>query len=80
MRELDKPSSIAATRRRLAAALCAALALAACSKGGPGNGDGASGDYEVQELRYQGFSGMVSVPELAEDLGYPASSPPAATC
>ncbi|WP_437533985.1 ABC transporter substrate-binding protein [Sorangium sp. So ce726] len=70
MRVLDKPSSIATTRRRLAAALCAALALAACSKGDPGNGDSAAGDYEVQELRYQGFSGMVSVPELAEDLGY----------
>ncbi|WP_437591639.1 ABC transporter substrate-binding protein [Sorangium sp. So ce1000] len=74
MRKLDKPSSITMTRRRLAAALCAALALAACSKGDPGggagNGDSAAGDYEVLELRYQGFSGVVSVPELAEDLGY----------
>ena len=29
-----------------------------------------AGGYEISELRYQGFSGMVTYPELAEDLGY----------
>ncbi|WP_437969408.1 ABC transporter substrate-binding protein [Sorangium sp. So ce260] len=74
MSDIDRPAPFTATRRAFAAALCAALALAACSRvepgGGHGKGDGGAGDYEVLELRYQGFSGMVSVPELAEDLGY----------
>lgn len=74
MSELDRPAPFSATRRAFAAALCAALTLAACSKvepgGGQGKGDGGAGDYEVLELRYQGFSGMITLPELAEDLGY----------
>lgn len=74
MRDAHRTPRATATRRAFAAALCAALSLAACSKvepgGGRGNGDAAAGDYEVLELRYQGFAGMISVPELAEDLGY----------
>jgi len=31
---------------------------------------GAASPYETLELRYQGFTGMVTFPELAEDLGY----------
>ncbi|WP_437837351.1 ABC transporter substrate-binding protein [Sorangium sp. So ce1153] len=74
MRDAHRTSRINRTRRAFVAALCAALSLAACSKaepgGGQGNGDRAAGDPEVLELRYQGFSGAISVPELAEDLGY----------
>ncbi len=56
------------TRGALAAALAAATAavwaLAGC--GTPGNAAGA----EATELRYQGSVGQVTLPELAEDLGY----------
>ncbi|WP_437691045.1 ABC transporter substrate-binding protein [Sorangium sp. So ce176] len=74
MRDSHTTARFTVARRSLVAALCAALSLAACAKaepgGGPGNGDGAAGGYEVLELRYQGFVGAVSVLELAEDLGY----------
>lgn len=71
MRDPHSTARITTTRRAFAAALCAALSLAACSKAGPGGGQGkGDGEYEVLELRYQGFAGVVSVPELAEDLGY----------
>ena len=30
----------------------------------------ASGEPETMELRYQGWAGTVTLPELAEDLGY----------
>ncbi|WP_437939716.1 ABC transporter substrate-binding protein [Sorangium sp. So ce341] len=72
MRELEPPAPLTVTRRAFVAALSAALSLAACSKVEPGGGQGdrAAGDYEVLELRHQGFAGVVSVPELAEDLGY----------
>nr|WP_049949462.1 hypothetical protein [Sorangium cellulosum] len=72
MRELEPPAPFTITRRAFVAALSAALSLAACSKAEPGGGQGdrAAGDYEVLELRHQGFAGVVSVPELAEDLGY----------
>jgi len=32
--------------------------------------DSANAEFETLELRYQGFSGQVTFPELAEDLGY----------
>ncbi|AUX40395.1 ABC transporter substrate-binding protein [Sorangium cellulosum] len=74
MRDPHTTTPFLITRRLFVAALSAALSLAACSKaepgGGEGKGDRAAGDYEVLELRYQGFAGVVSVPELAEDLGY----------
>lgn len=55
------------TRAAVAAALAATLAAAALS----GCGSSASGAAEnVKELRYQGWVGQVTPPELAEDLGY----------
>lgn len=49
----------------LAAAALALPALSACAT--PGNAAGAG---QVTELRYQGWVGQVTLPELAEDLGY----------
>jgi ABC-type nitrate/sulfonate/bicarbonate transport system substrate-binding protein len=46
-----------------------ALALSACSSN-QAHAPRANGEYEVSELRYQGASGLVWFPELAEDLGY----------
>ncbi|MFI7601428.1 ABC transporter substrate-binding protein [Actinoplanes sp. NPDC049681] len=55
------------TRAAVAAALAAGLAAAALS----GCGSGAAGAAKnVKELRYQGWVGQVTPPELAEDLGY----------
>lgn len=55
------------TRAAVAAALAASLAAAALS----GCGSSAAGAAEnVKELRYQGWVGQVTPPELAEDLGY----------
>jgi ABC-type nitrate/sulfonate/bicarbonate transport system substrate-binding protein len=45
------------------------FALSACS-GGKSKPPETSSDYELNELRYHGMAGMVTVPELAEDLGY----------
>jgi ABC-type nitrate/sulfonate/bicarbonate transport system substrate-binding protein len=46
-----------------------AFALSACS-GAKSKDPETSSDYELNELRYQGIAGMVTFPELAEDLGY----------
>lgn len=56
------------TRRWLA--VLAALVLLACSKSSASPAAAARGDGpELLELRYQGFTGQVTFPELAEDLG-----------
>jgi ABC-type nitrate/sulfonate/bicarbonate transport system substrate-binding protein len=49
-----------------------AASLIGCSKRGtPANADAkSSAPFETLELRYQGYTGMVLYPELAEDLGY----------
>ena len=61
------------TRTLVAAlALVLAVSLAGCSKHGAsltGNAK-SSAPFETLELRYQGYTGMVLYPELAEDLGY----------
>jgi len=49
----------------LAGALLATTALGACGKSA-----GAAGGAQTKELRYQGWVGQVTPPELAEDLGY----------
>ncbi len=52
----------------IASCLCLA---SACSRSEPDARKGsASTELEVEVLRYQGFAGQVSFPELAEDLGY----------
>ena len=48
----------------VAVATTALAALAGCG------GSGTAGGAEVTELRYQGSVGQVTLPELAEDLGY----------
>jgi ABC-type nitrate/sulfonate/bicarbonate transport system substrate-binding protein len=55
-----------------ALALVLAASLSACAKhGGPAQANRAgSAPYETLELRYQGYAGIVTFPELAEDLGY----------
>ncbi|MEV4641723.1 ABC transporter substrate-binding protein [Actinoplanes sp. NPDC049548] len=55
------------TRAAVAAALAATLAAAALSGCGS---SGAAAAKNVKELRYQGWVGQVTPPELAEDLGY----------
>jgi len=54
---------------RLVAPLCALLLLG-CSKKDAPTTRPASDAPEQLELRYQGFTGQVTFPELAEDLGY----------
>jgi ABC-type nitrate/sulfonate/bicarbonate transport system substrate-binding protein len=46
-----------------------AFALSACSSVKSKDPE-TSSDYELNELRYQGSAGLVTFPELAEDLGY----------
>jgi len=56
-------------KRRSALAMAGAVvALAALS--GCGSASSAAGGKEATELRYQGSVGAVTLPELAEDLGY----------
>jgi ABC-type nitrate/sulfonate/bicarbonate transport system substrate-binding protein len=56
--------------QRWLAWLCALLLLA-CSKSTAAPANAASADGPEQlELRYQGFTGQVTYPELAEDLGF----------
>jgi ABC-type nitrate/sulfonate/bicarbonate transport system substrate-binding protein len=55
--------------RRLTLLLFALATMAACTRERSADQE-TSSEYEVTELRYQGFSGMVMFPELAEDLGY----------
>jgi ABC-type nitrate/sulfonate/bicarbonate transport system substrate-binding protein len=52
-------------RSALVGAVVAAALLSGC-----GSGSGSTGGKEVTELRYQGSVGAVTLPELAEDLGY----------
>lgn len=52
-------------RSALAGVLLAAIALPGC-----GDGGAAGSGKQVTELRYQGSVGAVTLPELAEDLGY----------
>jgi len=49
-----------------------AASLLGCSKHAAPSGTGQKSDsgFETLELRYQGFAGVVTYPELAEDLGY----------
>jgi ABC-type nitrate/sulfonate/bicarbonate transport system substrate-binding protein len=54
--------------RRLAAVVAAGAMIVAASTG-CGGADSAGG-VEVTELRYQGSVGQVTLPELAQDLGY----------
>jgi ABC-type nitrate/sulfonate/bicarbonate transport system substrate-binding protein len=56
--------------RRWLLLLCAVLLLACKREAGPGASKGVADDTpELLELRYQGFTGQVTYPELAEDLG-----------
>jgi ABC-type nitrate/sulfonate/bicarbonate transport system substrate-binding protein len=50
--------------------LLAVLASGCSRKGSSGAAPGASAEFERLTLRYQGFAGQVTYPELAEDLGY----------
>ncbi len=51
--------------------LAASFLLSACGNKEAANASaGNDGLPEVTELRYQGWTGSVSFPELAEDLGY----------
>ena len=56
----------------LSTTLWLALALCSCSRSQPASEQqgSASPGFETLELRYQGFAGAVTYPELAEDLGY----------
>ncbi|MCZ8523167.1 MULTISPECIES: ABC transporter substrate-binding protein [Paenibacillus] len=62
------------TNAAIAVLLTACLVLAGCGKGQADTASAgaapAGGQPEVLELRYQGSPGTVSLPELAEDLGY----------
>jgi len=61
-----------ASGRRFLLCILLALFCAACSKAkATSTAPAASATgYELEELRYQGFSGQVTFPELADDLGY----------
>jgi len=61
------------TRLTLAAVLLLSGGIAGCSKreaATKGGAPAAATGFETLELRYQGFVGNVTYPELAEDLGY----------
>jgi hypothetical protein len=57
-------------RRSLLAGGTTALLAALCPRTGRSAADGTARQYELTELRYQGWAGRVTFPELAEDLGY----------
>src|SRR4051794_7535483 len=57
-------------RRSALATVSAVAVLAATALSGCGSASSAAGGKEVTELRYQGSVGAVTLPELAEDLGY----------
>src|SRR4051812_7229943 len=63
-REIPRNRGTVLAARR-AGAVLAAAALAGC-----GSSSGSAGGKEVTELRYQGSVGTVTLPELAENLGY----------
>ncbi|MEU6238461.1 ABC transporter substrate-binding protein [Kitasatospora sp. NPDC047058] len=54
------------TRRRLLALTALGAVAAACGRAAASGGSGG----ETRKLRYQGWAGQVTLPELAEDLGY----------
>ncbi|MFI1159360.1 ABC transporter substrate-binding protein [Streptomyces sioyaensis] len=56
-----------ATRRQFLALLGLSAAAVSC---GTAVGGGSSGKGQTKTLRYQGWAGQVTLPELAEDLGY----------
>ena len=60
------------TRVTVAVALLISGGIAGCSKRESGTSASAqaASPFEALELRYQGFVGNVTYPELAEDLGY----------
>ncbi|HWA72359.1 MAG TPA: ABC transporter substrate-binding protein [Polyangiaceae bacterium] len=61
----------ASSAARLFFSLLCALLLLACAKSSASPSAGPAGDAPEQlELRYQGFTGQVTYPELAEDLGF----------
>ncbi|MFJ9523551.1 ABC transporter substrate-binding protein [Kitasatospora sp. NPDC101801] len=55
------------SRRKFLALAAVGAASAAC---GRATADGGPGGQETRKLRYQGWAGQVTLPELAEDLGY----------
>jgi ABC-type nitrate/sulfonate/bicarbonate transport system substrate-binding protein len=57
-------------RRSLLAGGTTALLAALCPRTGRSAADSTARQYELTELRYQGWAGRVTFPELAEDLGY----------
>jgi ABC-type nitrate/sulfonate/bicarbonate transport system substrate-binding protein len=60
------PASRPTSRRQFLALAAVAAAAAACGRATAAGGGGA----ETRKLRYQGWVGQVTLPELAEDLGY----------
>lgn len=58
------------TFRRRSSALVGALLLLACAKSPRSSARPQGSGPELLELRYQGFTGQVTYPELAEDLGF----------
>src|SRR3954471_13858562 len=60
------------TRVTAAVVLLLSAGIVGCSKpeSAPKSGTPAAAGFETLELRYQGFAGIVTYPELAEDLGY----------
>jgi len=61
---------ISFTSLRRSCLLIGLLVLVACTRDEGKAASGSAGELERATLRHQGFSGMVSYPELAEDLGY----------
>jgi ABC-type nitrate/sulfonate/bicarbonate transport system substrate-binding protein len=54
----------------LAAAVVLSLTVSGCGGTAAGGEGGQGSTTEVKELRYQGWANQVTLPELAEDLGY----------
>lgn len=50
--------------------IIALLAMSGCQRGETASVAADSAEFERLSLRYQGFAGQVTYPELAEDLGY----------
>ncbi|MFC8454973.1 ABC transporter substrate-binding protein [Kitasatospora sp. NPDC057223] len=61
-KSVSRPTS----RRQFLALTAVAAAAAACGRATASDGGGS----ETKKLRYQGWVGQVTLPELAEDLGY----------
>ncbi|MEZ2390831.1 ABC transporter substrate-binding protein [bacterium RCC_150] len=54
----------------VATAVVLALAVTGCGGAAEAGGSNGAGQTEVKELRYQGSANNVTLPELAQDLGY----------